>query len=90
MTSSLPAPDDMPQAEPSGHGPLHLDVRKYQGYLAEFDLSETQQIEMLETLWSMMSSFVELGFAREGAVPDELLKAAPAVTHEPASTPLQK
>ncbi|BBK42780.1 hypothetical protein STVA_28000 [Allostella vacuolata] len=41
---------------------LELDVERYRGDLAGFDLNEDQQRELLETLWSIMRSFVELGF----------------------------
>jgi hypothetical protein len=39
-----------------------LDVEKYMPELAEFDLSEAEKIELLKTLWTIMQSFVELGF----------------------------
>jgi hypothetical protein len=41
---------------------LELDAEKYMAELAEFDLTEAQKREFLETLWSIMRSFVELGF----------------------------
>ena len=42
--------------------PLPLDVDKYRPFLDEFELTEAQQRELLETLWTMMKTFVELGF----------------------------
>lgn len=42
--------------------PPELDIEKYRPYIAEFDLSEKEQIELLEALWFIMKSFVEFGF----------------------------
>jgi hypothetical protein len=42
---------------------LELDHAKYMGDLEEFDPSDKQKRELLETLWSIMSTFVQLGFA---------------------------
>lgn len=41
---------------------LTLDVEKYQAYLDGADLSEAQKEEFIRTLWSIVVSFVELGF----------------------------
>lgn len=41
---------------------LELDIERYRADLAGFDLTPDQQRELLETLWSIMRSFVELGF----------------------------
>ena len=38
------------------------ELRKYLHYLRDTDFSEPQKIEYLQTLWSMMSEFVDLGF----------------------------
>jgi hypothetical protein len=43
------------------HAP-ELDAAEYLPEMAEFDLTEAQKIELLQTLWSIMRSFVELGF----------------------------
>lgn len=42
--------------------PLELDAQKYIGELSELDLSEAQKLELLEVLFSIMYSFVQLGF----------------------------
>jgi len=39
-----------------------LDPSRYMAELEEFDLSEAEKIELLETLWSIMYSFVRIGF----------------------------
>jgi hypothetical protein len=45
---------------------LELDQEKYLPELAEFDLTEAQKREFLETLWSVMRTFVEAGFRVDG------------------------
>lgn len=60
----------------SGHevtsipGDLPLDLAKYQDDMAELDIPEHQWRELLETLWSIMRMFVELGYSADvgGAV----------------------
>jgi hypothetical protein len=42
--------------------PLAFDADKYAPYVAEFDMSEEQKHELLETLWAIMQTFVNLGF----------------------------
>lgn len=39
-----------------------LDVEKYLPYLADCELTEAQQVEILQALWSIMKSFVDLSF----------------------------
>ena len=41
---------------------LSFDYEKYAPYLEDADLTEEQKREFLETLWSIMVSFVDLGF----------------------------
>ncbi len=41
---------------------LTIDWELYGKYLDESDLSEAQKQEFLETLWSIVVSFVDLGF----------------------------
>jgi hypothetical protein len=43
------------------------ELRKYLHYVDDLDLSEPQKIEFLQTLWSMMSQFVDLGFGTSSA-----------------------
>jgi hypothetical protein len=42
--------------------PYDLDPFRYLGEIADFDMSEEEKVELLQTLWSIMRSFVELGF----------------------------
>lgn len=39
-----------------------LDPSRYMAELEDLDLSEAEKIELLEVLWSVMYSFVRLGF----------------------------
>ena len=41
---------------------LALDTDKYLPELQDFDLTDEQKIELLQTLWSIMKAFVEVGF----------------------------
>ena len=42
--------------------PLQLDPDKYREYLEEFDMTIEEQNELLETLWHIMRTMVELSF----------------------------
>lgn len=42
---------------------LQLDPAKYRAEVDDFDITEAQKQELLLTLWSIMRSFVELGFS---------------------------
>jgi hypothetical protein len=46
-------------AAPAG---MEADIAKYAGELGDLDITEDQKRELLETLWSIMRSFVEMGF----------------------------
>jgi hypothetical protein len=50
-----------PTAE-GGFSRLRFDPEKYRKYLAETGWSEKVQDECLETLWNMMSTFVDLAW----------------------------
>ena len=39
-----------------------FDIEKYRQDLEGFDLTDEQARELLQTLWSIMTTFVELGF----------------------------
>lgn len=42
--------------------PLPLDISRYRQEIADLPLTEEQQIQLLQALWDMMRTFVELGF----------------------------
>jgi hypothetical protein len=48
-----------------GSSPLPFDPEKYRKYLAETGWSEKVQDESLETLWNMMSTFVDLAWGTD-------------------------
>ena len=54
----LAAADIFAAAEP----PFTLDYEAYAPYLEDSNMSEAQKREFLETLWSIIVSFVDLGF----------------------------
>ena len=61
---------------------LELDTASYLGDLDEFEIDEEQKIELLETLWNIMRSMVEIGISVDicGRIfdgIDELPKGAP-------------
>lgn len=50
------------QEHEQGFAPLTLDVELYQSYIDDPSMSEADKRELIETLWSIMLSFVDLGF----------------------------
>ena len=60
------APDHSGRQESAQDGdssaPLTLDFAAYAPYLEDTDMSEQQKREFLETLWSIIIGFVDLGF----------------------------
>ena len=58
-------------------GTLALDPDEYREDLAEFGLTEAQENEFLEALWSIMQTFVEIGFGVDSVhhiIPELALK----------------
>lgn len=41
---------------------LEVDVQRYQEYLDDPALSETERAQIIKALWTIISGFVELGF----------------------------
>ena len=41
---------------------LEIDVERYQAYLDDPSLSREQKVEILTAFWSVITTFVELGF----------------------------
>ncbi|WP_306120922.1 MULTISPECIES: hypothetical protein [unclassified Roseitalea] len=48
--------------EASARNVVHVDFKKYQHWLDKSDLNEDQKQEFLEAIWSVVVSFVDLGF----------------------------
>lgn len=49
-----------PEAPSCGVPPF--DVAKYMAHVEDFDMTEEQKVEFLQTLWWIMAAFVNLGF----------------------------
>jgi hypothetical protein len=64
LTSQLPPglDDELLPKEALPIAPPVFDAARYQEYVKDFDLSEEQQRELLQTLWWIMVAFVDLGF----------------------------
>ena len=43
---------------------MSLDVEKYGHYVSQFDLSEQEQTELIQTVWTILESFVDQAFGR--------------------------
>lgn len=55
MTNDEPAPAESPLAP-------RLNIDEYAADLAGFDMTDAQKRALLETLWDIMRSLVDLGF----------------------------
>ncbi|MCI0667485.1 MAG: hypothetical protein L0Y43_05470 [Methylococcaceae bacterium] len=53
----------VPENPSIGH--LPMDVKKYARHVEGFDLTQEQKVELLETLWSILTAFVDLGFGAD-------------------------
>lgn len=52
---------------------LNLDAQRYLGHLDAFDLSDAEKVELLQTLWTILRAFVDLGFNADAC--GQLLKS---------------
>lgn len=41
---------------------MTLNINKYRKYVDDFDLPEDKKVELLQTVWSIMESFVDKAF----------------------------
>jgi len=61
---------------------VRVDVEKYQAFLDGADLTDAQKEELLQALWAIMVSFVEMGF---GVSPvQEVCGKAPKISSQGA------
>jgi hypothetical protein len=44
---------------------LQIDVEYFQGFLDDHEIDESQKAELINTLWSIMVTFVDLGYGIE-------------------------
>ena len=58
----MPGETTCEPSAPTSRPVLTLDVALYEHMLADSDLTEDQKREFLETLWSIIVGFVDLGF----------------------------
>jgi len=58
----MPGETTSESSAPTSRPVLTLDVALYEHMLADSDLTEDQKREFLETLWSIIVGFVDLGF----------------------------
>lgn len=62
-------------SQPDAISFLAFDPEKYFDYIDDPSLTEAQKIVFLQTLWTIMSSFVDLGFGVDSVMPILELKA---------------
>lgn len=77
MTRTTDDPDttDLATVEPTTVATIpKLDAAKYMAELEDCELSEAQKAELLQTLWFIMATFVDLGFGV-----DSVTRALPAL-----------
>ena len=67
IDKDLPVLEDASQ--PLSLRPLQFDAAKYLDYVEDPHLTEAQKIEFLQTLWTIMASFVDLGFGVDSVMP---------------------
>lgn len=72
---------------------LCIDVEYYQSFLDDMDISEDKKLELIETLWGIVRSFVDLGFgvhpvqaARQNAAKEREAQLPEAITKMIAET----
>lgn len=63
-TLPRPEPPSLAQAATSNRASQE-DLREYLAFLDDTNLSEVQKIELLQTLWSIMSACVDLAFGTD-------------------------
>jgi hypothetical protein len=56
------------------------DLREYLAFLDDTNLSEAQKIDLLQTLWSIMSAFVDLAFGTDPV--QQAMPSLPARQHD--------
>jgi len=61
----LPRPEPPLSQATTSNRASQEDLREYLAFLDDTNLSEAQKIELLQTLWSIMSAFVDLAFGTD-------------------------
>lgn len=65
-------------SQPDAISPLAFDPEKYLDYIDDPYLTDAQKTVFLQTLWTIMSSFVDLGFGVDSVMPILELKTLEA------------
>ena len=90
-TVPRPEPPSLAQVATSNRASQE-DLREYLAFLDDTNLSEAQKIELLQTLWSIMSAFVDLAFGTDPV--QQTLPSLAAGQHEgptgSAATPAER
>jgi hypothetical protein len=77
--STRSKPPALAQATTSGRDSQE-DLREYLAFLDDTNLSEAQKIDLLQTLWSIMSAFVDLAFGTDPV--QQAMPSLPARQHD--------
>lgn len=79
-----------PSLEAESRADFDLDASKYLPELADFEMTDTQALELLQTLWSIMRAFVELGI--DVNLCEQLLSDsdAPSASRSNVETPIHQ
>ncbi len=62
-------PSVIDAAQQQSMGPLQLNHLKYIDYIDDPHLTDEQKKEFLQTLWTIMAAFVDLGFGVDSVMP---------------------
>jgi hypothetical protein len=62
LTVGPPCADNTMEAPPAVPPALELNLDDYRAEIDELEITDEQAEQLLGTLWSIMSAFVELGF----------------------------
>lgn len=79
MRLEFPERTALPDDSLKALGAPELDPARYADHLNDFEMSEAQKLELLQALWSIMRSFVEMGLDAKncGQLAVDLLLASP-------------
>lgn len=62
--------------QPETPGMLRFEPEEYMEYLEDLVLTEAEKVEFLQTLWNIMSAFVNYGWGVDSVIPMLALKAS--------------
>lgn len=56
-------------SQPESSGVLPFEAARYMEYADDLELTEAEKVEFLQTLWNIMTAFVNAGFAVDSVIP---------------------